>query len=254
MRIVSWNINGWRNILRRGFWDLVQKMQPDILALQEIKANQEIMHQTGKPPAGNNYYLYYNSAHRPGYSGVAIFSRQPAQQMEYCLGQPRFDREGRLIRLNFGNFSFIDLYLPNGQRDQRDLPYKLAVYQLLTKKVKEWQRGQPLILTGDFNVARNEIDLARPKENQKNTMFTPAEREALANLLKTGLIDTFRQLHPGQQSFSWWPYWRHCRERNLGWRIDYVLVSWQLKSRVKAAFIWPQYLGSDHCPVGVDLE
>ena len=254
MRLVSWNINGWRNILRRSFWEQVAKMGADILALQEIKAGREVMAELGQPPAGSGYHLYFHSAQRPGYSGVAVFSRREPEKVEQRLGHERFDREGRLLKLDFANFSFLALYMPNGQRDQRDIPYKLAVYQLLTEKIKIWRREKPVILAGDFNVARAAIDLARPQQNRHNTMFTPGERKALAALLRVGLVDTFRYLHPGRQQFSWWPYWRHCRERNLGWRIDYLLLDRRLQSQLKKAFIWPQYLGSDHCPVGVELE
>jgi len=254
MKIISWNVNGLRSVIRQGFWDFVEKEKPDLLAIQEIKTAASLMATAAAPPLPlGNYGLYYHSAQKPGYSGVAVYALLKPLGVEERLGEKRFDQEGRLLKLDFGNFSLVNVYLPNGKRDQADVPYKLQAYRLLAKRVGEWRRQKPVVIVGDFNVARAEIDLARPQQNKKNTMFTLGEREALANLLAQDLFDSFRFLHPGEQSFSWWPYWRHCRQRNIGWRIDYVLIDKRLRPQLQNASIFSQYSGSDHCPVGVEL-
>jgi exodeoxyribonuclease-3 len=257
VRIVSWNVNGLRSVIKKGFLDWVREESPDILCLQEIKI------QESEIPFDliylNNYHAYFNTSIRKGYAGVSVYSRYEPQKVEKILGISVFDREGRFLELKFKDFSLINLYLPHGARDKSRIPYKLEVYRKLIEKLESntnsvSREGRKTVLLGDFNIAHTELDLARPKDNITNTMFTFPERIQIDKILKIGFIDTFRELHNGGGNYSWWPYYRGARERNLGWRIDYVFISDDLKLKLENSYIFSDVLGSDHCPVGIDIN
>jgi len=246
MKIVSWNINGLRAVYQKDFLGSLKKINPDIVGLQEIKAKEDQVPTDLFRVAG--YQLILNPARRAGYSGTAIYTKHSPKQINNLLGFDRFDSEGRLIELEFDDFSLMNLYLPNGGRQKQDMVYKLKIYDKLFSYIKNKKR---LILIGDFNIAHQEIDLARPKDNKNNTGFTPGEREKIDQLLTLGFIDTFRMFNKKGDNYSFWAYFARARERNIGWRIDYCFVSQDLKEKVKEAFILPQIFGSDHCPVGL---
>ncbi len=249
MKIVSWNINGLRAVYRKNFLASLKKIDPDIIGLQEIKAKREQLPTDLLEVAG--YQLILNPAQRPGYSGMAIYSKKRPNSISKFLGFNRFDNEGRLIELEFADFNIMNLYLPNGGRQKQDMVYKLKTYDKLFDYIKNKKR---LILIGDFNIAHKAIDLARPQENKNNTGFTPEERKKIDQLLDLGFVDTFRMFNKEGNNYSFWAYFARARERNIGWRIDYCFVSQDLKKEVKKAFILPKILGSDHCPVGISLE
>jgi len=251
MLIISWNVNGLRAVHGRNFIQFLTEYQPDVLCLQEIKAQEEDLVEELLRPLG--YFSFFNSAAKKGYAGVAIYTKQPAQLITNSLSDERFDQEGRLLEVEVSGIRVLNLYLPHGGREKEHLVYKLGVYQKL-KSFLEKQSGKPLIITGDLNVALEERDLARPKGNKNNIMFTPEEREALRAVLDLGFIDTFRQFESENGHYSWWPYRAQARERNVGWRLDYVLAAQTLASNLKRAEILPQVLGSDHCPVLLELE
>jgi len=248
MKIISWNVNGLRSVYRKGFLKIFRKINADIFCLQEIKANKDQLDESLIDPKG--YYSYFNSAERKGYSGVLVYTKKKPISVKNGLGIERFDREGRILEMKYKDFTLINFYIPHGGREKENLSYKLKVYRKLLKFVKGRRR---LILVGDFNIAHEEIDLARPKSNLNGIMFTPKERKQIDALLKNGFIDTFRLFNKGGGNYTWWSYMRNARERNLGWRIDYCFVSEDLKDKVKKAFILPKIMGSDHCPVGIDL-
>ena len=250
MKIISWNVNGIRSIFSKNFISSMNMLAPDIICLQEIKAvkdqfPEELVDFTG-------YKLFVNSADKKGYSGVAIYTKVAPVSVSDKLGHTRFDSEGRFLRLDFDDFSLINVYIPNGSRDKSNFEYKFEIYDLLIEYLKK-NSDINFVIVGDFNVAHEEIDLASPKENVNNTMFTPAERDKLQMVYDLGYIDTFRLLNKEGDNYSWWAYFRQLRERNIGWRIDYAFVSPGLKDKVGGAFIEKEVLGSDHCPVGIEI-
>ncbi|MFC1790129.1 exodeoxyribonuclease III [Patescibacteria group bacterium] len=249
-KIISWNVNGLRAVYKRDSLAWFKEMDADIVCLQEIKADFDQLPQDLTSIPG--YFVYTNSAQKKGYSGVLVYSRGKPKKITKVLGLPRFDQEGRLLELQFRDFTLFNLYIPHGGRQKENLEYKLVVYKKLLARLEQ-VKDQPVVLVGDFNIARSEIDLARPKDNLKNIMFTPEERGQLEKLLKLGFVDTFRQFSQEKGHYTWWPYWREARARNLGWRIDYCFISQSLKPRLKRAFILEDVLGSDHCPVGVEI-
>ena len=250
IRLVSWNVNGVRAALKKGAMESLRILKPDILCLQELKAKPEQI------PADlltwEGYTSYVFSAERPGYSGVAVFSRHPALSSRYGLGIARYDAEGRSILLDFPQFKLFNCYYPNGGQSPERLQFKMDYYE----DMLQWATSEekPLIICGDVNTAHKEIDLARPKENEKNTGFLPMERAWIDKLLKTGFVDTFRMYHEGGGHYSWWDMKTRARERNVGWRIDYFFVSEALKPYVSDAYILPEIHGSDHCPVVLELD
>ncbi|OGM09546.1 exodeoxyribonuclease III [Candidatus Woesebacteria bacterium RBG_13_34_9] len=259
MKIISWNVNGLRSVIRKGFFSWLEKENPEILCLQEIKIGERELTFDLLYPKG--YHAYFNSAKKKGYSGTAVFTKEEPILVNRRLGFSKFDEEGRYLELKYPQFALINLYIPHGGRDKSKLDYKLKVYELLIKKLSNSsaslgtsQKTNPLILCGDFNVAHEEIDLARPKDNFNNIMFTQDERKCVDKLIFLGLIDSFRELHKEGENYSWWPYRLDARERNLGWRIDYCFVSKYLQSKLKKAFILKDLKSSDHCPVGIDLN
>jgi exodeoxyribonuclease-3 len=252
MKIISWNVNGLRAVGKKGFWEWLEKSGADVVCLQETKIGENQL--SFDLLYLKNYFAYFNCAKRLGYSGTAVFSKKKPLRIETKIGLERFDNEGRSLRLDFAEFSLLNLYLPHGGRQKENLGYKFEVYEYLIGYLKDFLKQQKkLILAGDFNIAHKEIDLARPKENQNNIMFTPEERNQVDRLLALGFIDTFRQFHKEGGHYSWWPYSFEARKRNLGWRIDYVFVSQFLTSKLKNAFILSGVTGSDHCPVGVEI-
>ena len=254
MKIISWNVNGIRSAHKKGFWKSVETINPDIVCLQEIKAqknNLEELFPTGLFTTPQ-YHFYSNPANKPGYSGVAVLTKKQPVSIKDRLILSRFDEEGRILELKYPEFTLINLYIPHGGRIKENLPYKLEVYNQLLKHLKEIKETN-IILTGDFNIAHTEMDLARPKENRNNTMFTPEERDKISELLSMGFVDSFRKFDNKNGGYTWWPYAYEARERNLGWRLDYIFVSRAFSSKLKSAFILPGVRGSDHCPVGIEI-
>jgi len=250
MKIISWNVNGIRAAFRKDFFKWFKKTKADIYCLQELKAQEA---QIPEQMLGlKNYHYCFNIAEKKGYSGVAVFSKQKPIKIEKKLGIKRFDKEGRILRLDFKDFILINFYIPHGGREKENLDYKLQVYKkifLSLKKLKE----KNIILVGDFNIAHKEIDLTRSKGNKNNIMFTEEERGQIDKLLDAGFIDTFRELNGDKIQYTWWSHFANARARNLGWRIDYVFCSKNFISKIKTAFILDKVHGSDHCPVGIDI-
>ena len=252
MKVFSWNVNGLRSVIGKGFLEWIQLTKPEILCLQEIKLQENQLPKEVSRLSG--YQQFFNFADKKGYGGVAVFSKLNPKNISNKLGLKRFDQEGRFLKLDFGNFSLINIYLPHGGRAKENLEYKLEVYKLFLESLRGL-KNQNLVLIGDFNIAHQEIDLARPKENKNNIMFTPEERKQIDNLLNLGFQDSFRKFHPGKAGhYTWWPYFANARQRNLGWRIDYSFFSNPLRPKVKDAFILPEIKGSDHCPIGIEID
>jgi len=257
MKITTWNVNGYRAGLKKGFREWFDGHQADILGIQEIKVKTEQL--TADQMTYPGYEVFWNPAERPGYSGTAMFVREnlitPETKVTFGLGDPKFDVEGRVVHLSIPQFEFYAIYFPNGGRGQDRVDYKLDFYALLLEQTKDLMaNGKNVIITGDFNTAHQEIDLANPKENQKTSGFLPSEREWVQNFLDAGFVDSFRALHPNQQQFSYWDQVTRARERNVGWRIDYYLVNQALHPSVKDVVIDDQTMGSDHCPVNLFLD
>lgn len=255
MRVISWNVNGLRACAKKGFLDFLASCNADVVALQETRALPEQLDEGLRSPEG--WHTHFVAAERKGYSGVGIYSRQAPDSVETSLGDPEFDAEGRLQIARFGDLLIANVYFPNGSgknRDKSRIPFKLAFYRRLFERLNELGRATSHVLVvGDFNTAHEEIDLARPKTNHKTSGFCPEEREELGRWLRSGWHDTFRERHAQGEHYTWWSQRFGVRERNVGWRIDYVLGCDAANKRVKDAFIWPDVRGSDHCPVGVDL-
>lgn len=257
MRIISWNVNGLRALVKKGvLLDFLERSQADVVTLQETRVNEAQL-----PPevrALEGWHTYFAAAERLGYSGVAIFSRKPADRVITALPEPRFNIEGRYLVAQYGRMSIASIYFPNGagkDRDNSRVPYKLDFYETARLELERLRKIGPVFVTGDFNTAHTEIDLARPKSNEKTSGFLPIERATLDHWIEKGWIDTFRKRHPKQTGhYTWWRQWGGSRENNVGWRIDYVFASPTADKRVSTAFIWPNVLGSDHCPIGVDLK
>jgi exodeoxyribonuclease-3 len=251
MKIFSWNVNGIRAIYKKNFVDWLKKSNADIVCLQETKAEPEQLENELIKP--QNYFSYFNSAIKKGYAGVAVYTKEKPLRVEHKIRFKRFDEEGRSLKLDYPDFTLVNLYLPHGGRQKENLGYKLEVYDYLIK-ILEKIKNENVILIGDFNIAHTEIDLERPKQNKNNIMFTPEEREKLDKIVELGFVDTFRQFNKEKGHYTWWPYFANARERNLGWRIDYCFVSRKLVHKLKDAFILSDVEGSDHCPIGVEIE
>jgi exodeoxyribonuclease III len=252
-RLLSWNVNGLRAVLKKDFLLWLKKESPDVLCLQEIKAMQAQL-----PPDVLNYpgyHLTVNSAQRPGYSGVATFSKDKPVKVNTGCGLDHFDCEGRVIETEFPEFTLFNIYFPNGKMSPERLKYKMDFYaHYLDYFVKLRKKGKKVVICGDVNTAHKEIDLARPKENSKISGFLPEERAWMDKLVSKGFIDTFRVFDQSPQKYSWWDTLTRARERNVGWRIDYFFVSEDLKPHLIDAFILSDVMGSDHCPVGIVLK
>ena len=255
-RVLSWNVNGLRACDRAGFRRQLRRLRPDVLGVQEVRARVEQLGLALRRPRG--WTTRFVAAERRGYSGVGLYCRRPPDSVETSLGEHRFDREARVQIARFGRLVIANAYFPNGSGRNRDhgrVPYKLAFYRRLFEVLQAHRRGgRRVLVMGDFNTAHEEIDLARPQHNHRTSGFLPQERAELRRWLDAGWVDTFRALEPGPGHYSWWSQRLGCRERNVGWRIDYVLASSAAMRYVEEAFIHPEIRGSDHCPVGVSLD
>jgi len=252
MKIISWNVNGLRAVHKNGFLDFVKNYNPDILCLQEIKVNEEQLPSELLEVEG--YNLHISSAEKKGYSGVAVYTKKEPTSVELEIGLDRFDKEGRMLILKYDDFILVNFYLPHGGRDKSNLDYKIESYNFLIKYVKEFLSGDlPVLLVGDFNIARSDIDVARASQNRKNIMFSDEERAKFEELMSCGLRDCFREANLDEIKYSWWPYMANLRERNVGWRIDYTFACDKMFPKVKDSFILNEVYGSDHCPVGVEI-
>jgi exodeoxyribonuclease-3 len=248
MRIVSWNVNGLRACLGKGFLDFCAFANADIVCLQETKMRSE---QADFDLPG--YLRYWNSAEKAGYSGTAVFTRREPLRVSYGFGDEEHNHEGRVITSEFENFFLVCCYTPNAQAELKRLPYRMAWEDAFREYLCQLDREKPVILCGDLNVAHEEIDIKNPKTNRGNPGFSDEERAKMTELLAAGFTDTYRTLHPDAAVYSWWSYRFHARERGAGWRIDYFLVSDRLMPQVKNADIWNEIMGSDHCPVVLEL-
>ncbi|MFZ2452693.1 MAG: exodeoxyribonuclease III [Methylovulum miyakonense] len=253
MKIVSWNVNGIRSVQGKGFAETLARLDADCILLQETKAQAD---QVAKALAGiDGYHIYSNCAERKGYSGVAILSRQEPLQVINDMGIAEHDREGRVIVAEFEKFFLLDVYVPNSGEALARLDYRQSWDTEFLAYCRQLQSQKPLVACGDFNVAHREIDIARPKANyNKSSGYTQVEIDGFSRFLDAGLVDTFRHSHPDTVAYSWWSFRAGARAKNVGWRIDYVLASGTLAEKVRQAFILPDITGSDHCPVGIDIE
>lgn len=250
MKLISWNVNGLRAIYKKGFMDIFKKLNADIFCIQETKM------QEGQIELDlNGYYEYYNYAERKGYSGTAIFTKIKPLNVSYGIGIKEHDKEGRVITLEFDNFYMVNCYTPNSGRELARLEYRMIWEEEFRKYLKELDAKKPVIVCGDLNVAHKEIDLKNPKSNRKNAGFTDEERGKIDILLNSGFTDTFRSVYPDKEGcYTWWSYMFNARANNAGWRIDYFLVSDRINKDIKDAYIYSDIMGSDHCPVGLELE
>ncbi|MFR1698157.1 MAG: exodeoxyribonuclease III [Anaerovoracaceae bacterium] len=250
MKMISWNVNGLRAAMGKGFMDFFRQQEADIFCLQETKL-QEGQIQLDMP----GYYQYWNYAEKKGYSGTAVFTKRKPVNVMLGIGMEEHDREGRVITLEFDEFYFITVYTPNSQNELARLPYRMEWEDDFLAYVKGLEKDKPVIYAGDLNVARLEIDIKNPKTNRRNAGFTDEEREKIQKAVDSGFIDTFRFFNPQIEGiYSWWSYRFKARERNAGWRIDYFMASESLKDRLKDAKIHTEVMGSDHCPVELDIE
>lgn len=255
MKIISWNVNGIRAIVKKGFVDFLLIEKPDILGVQEIKIS-EAARLAAQFNFGE-YKVYWHSAVRPGYSGTAFFIRDKFRNVIKVvngLGIEKFDNEGRVQTVELKSCYLVNVYFPNANSELSRLNYKLEFNEALLKYAKKLEKSKPVIITGDYNVAHQEIDLARPKENVGSPGFTPSERAWMDKFIAAGFIDTFRELHGNKVQYSWWSYRGGARYRNVGWRIDYFCVSAKLKKRLRKAYILDKIMGSDHAPVVLEIN
>lgn len=257
MKIISWNINGLRAILKKNFLEFLSKYQPDILGLQEIKISETARAKENLEFPG--YKIYFNSAKRPGYSGTAILLKEEIvtkvmSEIKNGFGEKLFDDEGRIQILELEKFYLINCYFPNSAQELKRLDYKRDFNAYILKNIKKLEKKKPVLLMGDLNVAHKEIDLARPKDNIGSPGFTYEEREDMDNFINQGLVDTFRYFYPEKIQYSWWSYRTRARLRNIGWRIDYLCVSAKLLRQVQDSFILEEVGGSDHAPAGVLIK
>lgn len=250
MKFISWNVNGIRAVMNKGFSEFFDEIDADIFCIQETKLQEEQIE--FKP---QNYNAYWNSAIKKGYSGTAIFTKKKPLNVKYGIGIDEHDSEGRVITLEYEDFFMINCYTPNSQRELARLQYRMKWENDFRDYLIKMDKIKPIILCGDLNVAHNEIDLKNPSSNKHNAGFTNEEREKMTTLLHSGFIDTFRYLYPEKKdAYSWWSYMFHAREKNAGWRIDYFIVSNKLKERILDSKIHSEILGSDHCPIELDLK
>ena len=250
MKFVSWNVNGLRAVLRKNFLDYLDAEQPDVLCLQETRCGPDDVEQLW-PVA---YTTYWNTAQKKGYSGTAIFTKTRPLNVSPPGGMAGHDQEGRVLTAEFGDFFLVNVYVPNSQRELTRLAYRQRWDGDFLRYLKKLEKKKPVIFCGDLNVAHTAIDLANPAANVHNHGFTPEERAGFDAFLKAGFLDTFREFEPGGGHYTWWSPMSGARSRNVGWRIDYFLISAALRPRLKRAFIRPDVPGSDHCPVGIEIE
>lgn len=250
MKLISWNVNGLRACINKGFKDFMDSVDADIFCVQETKMQRE-----QATFVFDGYEEYWNSAEKKGYSGTAVFSKTKPLSVSYGLGIEEHDKEGRVITAEFQDFYLVNVYTPNAQRGLERLDYRMVWEDVFRRYVKELDEKKPVIICGDLNVAHNEIDLKNFKTNVGNAGFTYEERGKMTELLASGFVDSFRYLYPDKTgAYSWWSYMFKAREKNAGWRIDYFIVSEKLADRIEDAVIYPEVMGSDHCPVGLLLK
>lgn len=253
IEILSWNVNGVRAVERKGFLTWLQKTSPDILCLQETKATPEQLSEALKNPDG--YQTHWSSAIKKGYSGVATFSQSEPLRVQKGFGEKRFDSEGRILITDFEDFSLVNIYFPNGKKDEIRLKYKLDFYEatlVFCNRLRK--KGKRLVICGDVNTAHHPIDLARPEENEDTSGFLPIERKWIDKFISNGYVDTLRVFNKKAGQYTWWDLKTRARERNVGWRIDYHFLTEDLQPFLREAYILPEVQGSDHCPVGIVLE
>ena len=250
MKLISWNVNGLRAVLRKNFIEFLDAQKPDVLCLQETKCGPDDVEQLWTA----RYASHWNCAEKKGYAGTAIFSRARPLKTTTGINIAEHDREGRVLTAEFDDFFVVNVYVPNSQRELTRLAYRQGWDRDFLRYLKKLERRKPVIFCGDMNVAHTEIDLANPKANVRNHGFTAEERAGFAALLEAGFVDTFREFERGGGHYSWWSPMPGVRARNIGWRIDYVLISPALRPRLKHAFILKDVPGSDHCPVGIELD
>lgn len=252
MKIISWNVNGIRAVWKKGFRDWLTKADPDILCLQETKAQPDQL--TKELMECEDYKTYFFSAEKKGYSGVAVFSKQTPVKVISGISNPYFDVEGRVLEVEYENFTLFNAYFPNGGRGPERVQYKLEFYDILFKRAEEVRKTKKnVIVVGDYNTAHKEIDLARPGPNSKVTGFLPEERAWIDKIVDMGYIDIFREYNKEAGQYTYWDVFTRARERNSGWRIDYFMISNEMRSLVKNASIHQEVMGSDHCPVSLEL-
>lgn len=250
MKLVSWNVNGLRAIYKKGFEESFKELDADIFCIQETKM------QEGQIELDlQGYYQYYNYAERKGYSGTAIFTKKEPLKVSYGIGIEEHDKEGRVITLEFDKFYMVNCYTPNSGRELARLEYRMTWEDEFKKYLIKLDKQKPVIICGDLNVAHTEIDLKNPKSNRKNAGFTDEERSKIEELLNSGFTDSFRKMYPDKEgAYTWWSYMFNARANNVGWRIDYFLVSDRISKNIKDAYIYSEIMGSDHCPVGLEIE
>lgn len=250
MRFVSWNVNGLRACIKKGFMDFFQAINADIFCIQETKMQRE-----QSDLELSNYFEYWNSAEKKGYSGTAVFSKTEPLDVSYGIGIPEYDNEGRVITLEFPQFYLVNCYTPNAQDGLKRLEYRMSWEDEFRKYLVSLDKEKPVILCGDLNVAHREIDLKNPKTNMQNAGFSPQERGKMTELLDAGFTDTFRHKYPDLTgAYTWWSYRFNARANNAGWRIDYFIISNILREKVVNSVIYSEVTGSDHCPVGLELD
>lgn len=249
MKLISWNVNGLRACMNKGFMEFFKAVNADVFCIQESK-----MYKEQAEFDFSGYYEYWNSAEKKGYSGVAIFSKQEPLSVGYDMGIAHHDKEGRIITAEFSDFYLVNVYTPNSKRELERLAYRMEWEDDFRAFLKALESKKPVIVCGDLNVAHKEIDLKNPKTNRRNAGFTDEEREKMSALLDSGFTDTYRHFYPDKDgAYTWWSYMGKARANNTGWRIDYFLCSKILDSKLKSASIYPEILGSDHCPVGLEI-
>ena len=249
MKLISWNVNGLRACLGKGFLEYFKKVDGDIFCIQETKLSDGQIELDLE-----GYEQYWNYAVKKGYSGTAVFTKKKPLSVKYGVGIVEHEQEGRVITLEFEEFYLVNVYTPNSQRELARLDYRMAWEDVFGSYLQKLDAVKPVVLCGDLNVAHKEIDIKNPKTNRKNAGFTDEERGKMTELLKAGFIDTFRYLYPDKKdAYTWWSYFRNAREKNVGWRIDYFIVSERLKDRLKDSQIHPDIIGSDHCPVMLEI-
>ena len=254
MKLISWNVNGLRAAVNKGFDDFFKKENADIFCIQETKMQEDQLDENIKG-IFKEYNSYWNSAEKKGYSGTAIFTKKKPMNVTYGIGIEEHDKEGRVITLEFENFFMVNCYTPNAKRELERLDYRMVWEDEFRKYLLKLNESKPVVMCGDLNVAHEEIDLKNPKTNRRNAGFTDEERGKMTELLNAGFTDTFRYLYPDKPDmYTWWSYMFKAREKNAGWRIDYFIVSKSIENKIKESYIYSEIMGSDYCPVGLALE
>ncbi|MBR2502615.1 MAG: exodeoxyribonuclease III [Oscillospiraceae bacterium] len=249
MKFISWNVNGFRACLEKGFAEVFDKLDADFFCIQESKM------QPGQADfAPEGYHQFWYSADKKGYSGTAVFAKKEPISVQYGIGVEEHDHEGRAITLEYEDFWLLNVYTPNAQRELARLDYRMDWEDALREYIKKLDAVKPVLYCGDLNCAHEEIDIKNPKTNRRSAGFSDEERAKFSQLLDSGFVDTFRYQHPDTVAYSWWSYMRKAREKNIGWRIDYFVISDRIKDRIKDTYILSDIMGSDHCPVGLEID